>query len=589
MLLKRIYTLPGDLFETIEFKNGINFIFGKKDKGSDPKESLNGIGKSLLLDLIDFCLLASFDKKSKPRLFKAREYLSDHKIGLDFTVNGTEYVIRRDFNTPRTGIEFGIPDKVQTYSESELKIILCDLIFKNESYDGKYYNTWLRVLLPFFIKIEKPRKGSFIDPIEYLEHKSLSELNAYHLFLLGIKNNIVYKNFDVQANLKQKEPAIREVKKIVEETYGLKDISEARNTIDNIKREVSDMEKHIEAFKLADEYKNVEEEANELTSKIKELLKENYFDRKRIESFQNSFQPEKEISPIKIRNLYKDLNTLLSDSIKKTLDEAIAFRKNIAKSRQEFLKEEIENINKSIQVRDREIEDYDNKRRELFSFLSAKEAIKDLSEAYLFLSKKREESNELSSKTRLYSDLIREKADLKSEEAKLVKELLIFIESIQDKQVSDFRAVVNDVYNSAYAENKNKSLFTFDYSEKTSAKLNINISIPADLSKGKNRGRTLVYDLSVLFHAIDKNIRCPRFLIHDGIFDGMDKGHFIHLYEFLEAQKGVNNFQYIVALNEEGTLSESFGHAEKVNPTKIEEEAIKVLTPSNKLLGVDFD
>ena len=109
------------------------------------------------------------------------------------------------------------------------------------------------------------------------------------------------------------------------------------------------------------------------------------------------------------------------------------------------------------------------------------------------------------------------------------------------------------------------------------------------LSKGRNQGRTLIYDLSVLFYEIAQNIKTPRFLIHDGIFDGVDKTHFIELVKYLEEQKlQGKQFQYILTINEEGTLSDKFGDADVVNPEKIEKEAILVLTPDKKLFGKDF-
>jgi uncharacterized protein YydD (DUF2326 family) len=66
-------------------------------------------------------------------------------------------------------------------------------------------------------------------------------------------------------------------------------------------------------------------------------------------------------------------------------------------------------------------------------------------------------------------------------------------------------------------------------------------------------------------------------MIHDGLFDSMDKAHFIEN----TLSQGIK-FQYIITLNEEGTLNENFGEFEKINTDKIEAEAIAVLTPVNK-------
>ena len=86
MFLKRLYSEPFGLFRsgkrehpyTIVFKEGFNFIFGKKDK-SDTKEPLNGLGKSTVADLIDFCLLADFSSKNS-RLYKEKNRLEKYLI-----------------------------------------------------------------------------------------------------------------------------------------------------------------------------------------------------------------------------------------------------------------------------------------------------------------------------------------------------------------------------------------------------------------------------------------------------------------------------------------------------------------------------
>ena len=67
----------------------------------------------------------------------------------------------------------------------------------------------------------------------------------------------------------------------------------------------------------------------------------------------------------------------------------------------------------------------------------------------------------------------------------------------------------------------------------------------------------------------------PRFLVQYLIFKGMDNGHFITLYQFLEKQKQQNTF------------TDNFSEADLVTMEKIESEAILVLLPERKLLG-DF-
>ena len=134
----------------------------------------------------------------------------------------------------------------------------------------------------------------------------------------------------------------------------------------------------------------------------------------------------------------------------------------------------------------------------------------------------------------------------------------------------------------------NEAGFSIAFNKRKEKKLDIHISMQDMFGFGKNQGRTLVYDLFVLLNGFTFSSTFPRFLIHDGIFDGMDKAHFIAVDEFIEEMAKDIKIQYIVTINEEGTLSEKFGHADKVSPEKLEKEAILILSPTHKLLGRDF-
>lgn len=211
-----------------------------------------------------------------------------------------------------------------------------------------------------------------------------------------------------------------------------------------------------------------------------------------------------------------------------------------------------------------------------------------MTEGFNTIGQKKQVLSDLESKVKVFDDFRKEEADLKIEEKNLEKEALDFIIDIRS-QIEDFRKIVSSIYDALYPATKDKSIFDIVLEENTSSKIKIKVEVPAMFSKGKNQGRTLVYDLSVLINAIKKDIKMPRFLVHDGIFDGVDKAHFVALLNYLEGleQKGLR-FQYIVSLNEEGTLNEKFGDNEHMIQEQIEERAIIKLSGNKKLLNENF-
>lgn len=586
MLLRKLYTEPVEIFEPVEFHNGMNFIFGKKESGN-PKSSLNSIGKSTFLDLIDFCLLASFTRSHNPRLYESTKLIGDLTIILEFEINSDIYIIKRNFIKPNL-IEFGKKEETNFYPIQELKIKLGNLIFKQDNYSGIFYSNWFRSLITFFLKIQKHKKEQFIDPIKFIREISEEEINPYHFFFLDINNTIAYKIFKLRTDQKRLKPSIKEITRFVEEKYSLKNIKETQNEINKLRVEIRKLQNAVSNFKLGEQYENAEDEANKLTEKIKDFLYQNHLDKSKVQSYQESFSLPEKISVRRVTSIYKEISEDFAYQVKVSLKQAIDFRQNLSESRKEFISHEIDQLEKFIEERKLAIEGFEEKRSKLFYFLSAKEAISDLTEAFYNISEKQNNLNELEGNSKLLIDLSSELTQIESSISTAFIEVNHFIDSIKE-YITDIYEIFFKVFDAIYNDRKETSSFSLTPNLKKKSLLEIDISMPDMFGKGKNQGRTLIYDFSILLLNIEKKRNMPRFIIHDGIFDGVDKAHFIAVWEFVNnlIESG-NEIQYITTLNEEGTLSEKFGNKDLVTPQMIEKQSILVLTPNNKLFKSDF-
>lgn len=589
MFLKRLYSEPLGLFrsgkkdnpEIIIFKDGINFIFGKKDN-TESKVPLNGIGKTTVADLIDFCLLSDFSSKNK-RLYKEKNRLENYKIVLEFEIEGVEYIIKRSVNDNKN-VEFGIINHEEEISIKEAKEELVKIIFNNPDYSGIINEKWYRSLMSFFLKIHKRKKGEFVDPINYLtQSNKLSELNQYHFFLLGLDNKLICDNFLLQKDVRDRNTAITQVKKLVEKNYGI-NINEVGSQLRKLRNEINKTKSAVDAFKLADQFKDVETKLNELTVKIKFLSEQNFWLERKIKSYKESYELKDTLSDNKIKGiekLYSEVNSQLNGIIQKSLKDAVEFRKKIANSREEFLKDEIQQLDLEIRKNEKDKNEIDEQRQKLFLLLQSKEAFTDLTQAFYYLGEMEKDYSDLESKTKTYKDLELEKLSYKKLDAEIGIAMNSFIASINDS-IDNFEKIFSKVYNQIYPQSSSSG-FSITSSDSVD-KVKIDISFDKDESKGWNKGRTLVYDIAVMLNAISKKIQMPRFLLHDGIFDGMDKSQFVEIYHYIQnLQKEGTRFQYIVTMIEEGELKGNFGDTDDLTVEKISEESIAVFTPSQKL------
>ena len=188
---------------------------------------------------------------------------------------------------------------------------------------------------------------------------------------------------------------------------------------------------------------------------------------------------------------------------------------------------------------------------------------------------------ELEANIKTYNDLETEKQLWTAKNAEMGLELANLLEEEQTEIVK-FEDIFSSVYDKIYPKSASSG-FTISPNYQSNAKIAINVSFDSDDSKGWNFGRTLIYDLAVMINLIKNDIKAPRFLIHDGLFDGMDKAHFVETYHFVKSMQNQGyKFQYIITVNEEGTLDGSFGDIDELSPEKISKEAILTLTPKRK-------
>jgi len=596
MFLRKLYSEPEGLFQPIEFRDGFNLIVAHRPT-ANMGGSLNGVGKSTALDLIDFCLLGSYKKNTGNRLVAAKDLIEKYMIVLEFEVDGVDYIIKRSAEDQNIVYFSRIDAKLEEYTLKSLSPILSDLIFLPRDYKGRYLNTWYRNLMHFFVKIHKHKTNTFADPIEYMDKVALRQFVCYHLFFLGIDNELLYKNNVLVVDHKKALETRKSVQEVAIESYGIEDIAEKRSQLQQLRRDLRKLEQNIEDYKLSENYSDAEEEANKLTATVKELWLENISDRNRIKELRSSIADKTTFTTADARRtslIYEELNKGFGLDVRATLQDAIEYRKKLIESRQNFIQSQVKDLENRIAERNVKLNKAEEERSNALSFLSARRAVADISEAYLAINRKRSELSELESIIATNDRVERQILEIETEESKLNLEIKDFVNGIQASDVEKITDTFLDIYSAIYKNEDRKPSFSIDDKMTTDSKVEIRVKVPSGLSKARNQGRILIYDLTVLLTMIKNKQRGPRFLIHDGVFDGMDPEHFNNLYIFLEEALHTGRFQYIATLNEsesggKGALSGPLADDARVSMKQLIDESVLDLTPNKKLFGEQFD
>ena len=80
------------LFKTVKFKEGFNVVLADRTSESSQKDSRNGLGKTTLIKIIDFCLGSSF---TKDHPLKQKE-VENWTFSLDLTFDGKDVTVSRN-------------------------------------------------------------------------------------------------------------------------------------------------------------------------------------------------------------------------------------------------------------------------------------------------------------------------------------------------------------------------------------------------------------------------------------------------------------------------------------------------------------
>lgn len=538
MILKRFYSIPERV--NITFKNGLNIICADISEKSTDKDSMNGAGKSTVLHLIDFCLLAALDERIKgSKDFKKFTFV------LECQDRNNYYNIKRSIKNPEK-VYLAINNN--DYKEMELKE--CKELFKEIFFgisEDEENELTFRTLMNV---VKRDEKIGFNRIFYYHPRWRVYLKNAVNLFLIGLNYTLPL----------EKQKLIKEKEKIGKIIYGL-DKNLKKKNIPNkatlkskkalLERQIKRRQRILDNFNVHKEYHELEMEANNLTKQMKNAQNQLFVNNQNLEEYREALSTYITIDLSEIEELYKSLKVHLSDSLKHGLSSIQQFHHRLIENRNTYLSDEIRRVERIQEELRSNLELFDKKRSRIMGILQTHGA---LSEYNLILQRLDEDKKELFEISN-YIDVYEEISDYKKEKKRIVndidennmkseneineneeiiRQLIIMFEEIYENIVSVPGILVvgiKDTYKSS------DQLFELDIKGERKG------------SSGMERVRIFAYDLAIIFHNIRLNRRFPRFVMHDGIFHGVDKRQIVHATRYVIDTSEKKSFQYITTMN----------------------------------------
>lgn len=496
VILKKLYSETG-LFDAVKFKEGINIVLGEYTKPKEERSEINGIGKSTLVRLIDYALLSDSTRNKYFNINRSKtRFLEGHSITLELDIDGETHFIKRAFDEPRTALFGKDLSKLQAYHERELGTILGNLFFGKDDYQGYFEPEWFRRLIRFFIKDDK---SNYIrrDPLKFSSsHINDFEAYVYNLFLLGLPNSSVGKFDEFRKNRDDLTKQSKSLSKKLKEETG-KEIEQINSEIRLLDNKIRSLEKAMSEYKFLESYKDVESELVKLTSEISEKLRQiNLFNRQ-LNEYKQSYEYEIEIDRDKISRIYGEIRKVFGDTVRKTVDEVFAFRKQIAEGRERFLKSKEVELTTEIDKLTSSISSLEVRRSDLFKLLDEQKALDSIKSNYSLLIEDKTKKERLSLSIGQLNKLDDEKNKLTEQISNTITEIKREISNV-DEQINKLYSIFLEIVAATVRVPDLKEV-VFDVRPYSNMRtpFRITIDVPKSDALGKSRLKVIAYDLTV--------------------------------------------------------------------------------------------
>jgi uncharacterized protein YydD (DUF2326 family) len=558
-------------------ETGLSFIVAqqKNPESSEDGKTYNGVGKSLLIRIINFCLGAKEDGYKD-----FCEKLPGWEFSLEFKVNVQKFISMRKtgeankihlnneelsinkFNEKMESINFSIPEDIDYLS--------------------------FRSLLPFFLR---PSKESYTDCMKPFKTggKEYQPL-LYNAFLIGLDINIAQRKYKLrkeQEKIQKIEVAFRDDSLLNDFMTGHRDV---KLELENISDQLNKIEEDLKNFRLAEDYHEIQQEADNIETLLYDLNNDIVLIQSNINNIEKSIAVK--VSPgitvAELESVYKEVKIIFQDNVKKTLQDVEVFYKNLIASRNKRLSEQKNQLIFALNAKYQQKESLEKKFDKLISYLGEHQAL----DTFIALKEKQNdlvnEKNKLLQFHTIQADYRAKERQTKIDFIELEKITENYLNDIED-ETKKIRTFFRDLARRLYPQSSSGITINAKKGENQSA-FTIEPRIDSDASDGINNVKIFCYDLTILFEGKNHNI---KFVFHDSrIFESIDERQLVTMFRILQNVFLSTNKQYIATVNQN-----QLNNIQKILSPKEYEEIITsntILTLTDesdaaKLLGIKVD
>jgi uncharacterized protein YydD (DUF2326 family) len=546
-----------EIFAPISFHDGLNVIFAQVQDPTAKERSSHNLGKSFLMQVIDFALGSKIDKdhpfKRRPDLF------GDFEFTLQVRINDGRFISARRPVTGRAKCAVFVanqPTPVGGYPDSE-----------GWSYPGLSIENLVRVLnelltlediQPFSYRkgltYQLRGQGDYVDEFRTSNFAKGRDRDwrPFVAHILGFEQDVLVRGYDIEDRITNLKKVIKELEQ--SDTRSKIQYDEVRGLIEIREQEIAARREELGRF----QFTGVEREVNrelvaEVEAELGGLNNRRYSIDRDLRDIDRSLEAEFDFDLDLVKKVYHEAGVIFPTQLVHDFEAVVAFNRQISSDRTTRLRTLREELVAERAKLETKIDQLDGKRQV---------ALHTLREAESFEKYRQLTDYVFTLETNLRE--LRERLAYLSEAAILRAEMVE-----QQKQLLDAGTAVE-------AEIQSSNEFFSTVRKYFNRAVHEILGVRAVLAVGLNNAQHVEFKTSILDEVVRgrethegegtsyKKLLCAcvdlallqahargdyyRFVYHDGIFEGLDNRRKVALLEYVRRITAEHDLQYILTV-----------------------------------------
>jgi uncharacterized protein YydD (DUF2326 family) len=572
----RLITLTSNQrsFKSVNFnRTGLTLVVGRHraSKKTDLKKTYNGVGKSLIVALVNYCLGADRNKQFDT-------HLPDWAFTLTFEHGGKLHQVTR-----ATGEARLLFDDAEISLTKYLEYLEELGAFSMPAARVNFLT--FRSLLSFFLR---PKNSSYVrydhPQPKWKDYQSV----LCQSFLLGLDYCRAVEKYDQKKRLDEQVGLANRYKNDSDLRAFYLGEKNAEVELIEIGAEIERLENDLAAFRVAENYAHRQQRADELHNQLADLANEIVIHKNLRADLELALKVKPDVSPAQVIEVYREASVTLPALVVKRLEDVQTFHRRLQENRSLRLSKEIAATERTVAALTQEAEGLRKELDAELQFLNAHRALDEYTANNAYLSDLRGREQRIKDYLQLLSQYTEEAQKIRAEMAQATVDTNQYIRSIRphlDLLMEGFREYSRELYGSVPA-----GLTVKNNDGENQCRYDIAAHIQNDAADGINQGKIFCYDLLLLTL---RQRHMMEFLFHDNrLYADMDKHQRYSLFRLADRVSREMDIQYIATVNEDviDSVHDVAGTDFQrlfVNPVVL--ELTDAPDGSGKLLGIQID